>query len=95
MSALDVHYGAVSPSEVFVAKLCSSAANEPGALAVSGGGSGGSPPVDARPQNVMTGRTACYDTARIQLHCACYNEKQQSQHTATKAAAMNAPAGSP
>jgi hypothetical protein len=93
MSALDVHYGAVSPSEVFVAKLCSSAAIEPGA--VSGGGSGGSSLVDARPQNVMTGRTARYDTARIQLHCACYTEKQQSQHTATKAATMNAPAGSP
>ena len=93
MSALDVHYGTVSPSEVFVGKVCDSAATEPDA--VSGGGSGGSPPVDERPQNVMTVRTARYDTARIQLHCACYNEKQQSQHTATKAATMNAPAGSP
>ena len=93
MAALGVYYGAVSPSEVFVAKLCSSAAIEPGA--VSGGGSGGSSLVDARPQNVMTGRTARYDTARIQLHCACYNEKRQSQHTVTKATAMNAPAGSP
>ena len=93
MSALDVRCGAMSPSEVFARKLCDSAAIEPGA--VSGGGSGGSSPVDARPQNVMIGRTYRYDKARIQSHCACYNEKQQSQHTATKATAMDAPAGSP